>query len=286
MTYTKCFCSKSGLPLNAKHIVSCCKKVSAEINDRHDMVVNIMLNNILIRRGLIAHEQKWEDRKMVRTPKDEITIGTEHWRSDEWKGRGRVAGAKLKPDIVWLRRDTGDQWQKVVVDVKITSTDKMNEAFREKDNKYREWATKETREKKIVMVVMVPLIISHDGAIHKDTIKRWKSFAPDIEVDWVRMAQSVLRYNVVIVGKFFNKGSWESETWRIEHPEDFEGEIDGPSERIPTAEERRERLRQNLEPESSVCVRPSGTPPPHSARLTSAERDYLNPQEERTNQPT
>ena len=46
------------------------------------------------------------------------------------------SGAKLKPDLVWLRRDAGDKWRKVVVDVKITSTDKMNESFREKDEKY------------------------------------------------------------------------------------------------------------------------------------------------------
>ena len=44
------------------------------------------------------------------------------------------------------------------------------------------------REKKVVMAVMVPLIISHDGAIHKDSKRRWKDFAPDIKVDWVRMA--------------------------------------------------------------------------------------------------
>ena len=56
-------------------------------------------------------------------------------------------------------------------------------------------------------VVMVTLIISHDGAVHKDTVKRWKDFAPKINVDWARMAQSVLRYNVVIVGRYFNKGS-------------------------------------------------------------------------------
>ena len=104
-----------------------------EINARHDIVVNILLNNVLKQRGLITPEQKWGERKMVRTPSDEITIGTEHWRSDEWKRRGRVAGTKLKPDLVCLRRDSGDQWRKVVVDVKITSTDKMNEAFKEKD---------------------------------------------------------------------------------------------------------------------------------------------------------
>ena len=201
-TETQCWCTKTGLPLNAKHIISCCRRVTREINTRHDLVVNILLNNILIQRGLIAHEQKWEDRKMVRSSTDEITIGTEHWRSDEWKTQGRVAGAKLKPDLVWLRRDSGDEWRKVVVDVKITSTDKMTDAFREKDEKYREWTARETREKKVVMAVMVPIIISHDGAVHRDTIKRWKNFAVDIQVDWVRMAQSVLRYNVVIVGSF------------------------------------------------------------------------------------
>ena len=63
------------------------------------------------------------------------------------------------------------------MDVKVTSTDKMNEAFKEKDEKYREWATKETRESKVAMAVMVPIIVSHDGAVHKDTIRRWRNFA-------------------------------------------------------------------------------------------------------------
>ena len=95
----KCRCSKTGALLNAKHIIGCCKKVNAEINARHDIIVNILLNNILKQRGLITHEQKWEDRKMVRTTSDEIIIGTEHWVSDDWRVRGRVAGAKLKPDL-------------------------------------------------------------------------------------------------------------------------------------------------------------------------------------------
>ena len=83
----------------------------------------------------------------------------------------------------------------------------MNNAFKEKDEKYRDWATKETREEKVTKVVMVPIIISHDGAVHKDNVKRWKDFANDIKIDWVLMAQKVLRYNVVFVGKFFNRGS-------------------------------------------------------------------------------
>ena len=89
-------------------------------------------------------------------------------------------GVKLKSDLVWLRRDAGGEWRKVVVDVKITSTDKMNESFKEKDDKYRECATQDTREKKVAMAVMVPLIISHDGAVHRDTVRRWKDFSPDI----------------------------------------------------------------------------------------------------------
>ena len=48
---------------------------------------------------------------------------------------------------------------------------------------------------------MDPLIISNDGAVHGDTVRRWKDFAPVIQVDWVRMAQNVLQFNVVIVGK-------------------------------------------------------------------------------------
>ena len=207
----------------------------------------------------------------MRTQRDEITVGTEHPRSDEWREKGRVRGARLKPELVWLRRDSGVQWRKVVVDVKVTSTDKMSEAFKEKDDKYRVWTTQETREKKVGMAVMVPLIISHDGAIHKDSVKRWKTFAPDIKIDWVRMGQNVLRYNVVIVGRFFNKGSWVSEAWRKEHADELDGEPDGPPERIETGEERREHLQLDSDPVSVVCVRSSGTPPPHGVRLTSAE---------------
>ena len=96
-------------------------------------------------------------------------------------------------DLVWLCRDSGDQWRKVVVDEKITSTDKMNESFKEKDEKYRVWATHETREKKVSKVVVVPLIISHDGAVHTDTGRRWNDFSRDIKVDWVIMAHHVLR---------------------------------------------------------------------------------------------
>ena len=54
------------------------------------------------------------------------------------------------------------------------------------------------------------------------------------------MAQNVLRYNVVIVGKFFNKGSWVSEAWRKEHPEEFADDAQGPPERIETDSERKE----------------------------------------------
>ena len=32
---------------------------------------------------MVDHEQKWEERKKVRKAHDEITVGTEHWRSDE-----------------------------------------------------------------------------------------------------------------------------------------------------------------------------------------------------------
>ena len=99
-----------------------------------------------------------------------------------------------------------------------------------------------------------PLIISHCGAVHNDTVRSWKDFAPDIQVDWVRMAQSILRYNVVIVGKFFNKGSWVSDAWRKEHPEELEEDPKGPPERIASAEERREQLNLGHVPVSAVCV--------------------------------
>ena len=53
----------------------------------------------------------------------------------------------------------------------------MNRAFKEKDGKYRLWATKEAGEKKVGKAVMVPVVVSNDGAIHKVSIEIWKTFA-------------------------------------------------------------------------------------------------------------
>ena len=100
------------------------------------------------------------------------------------------------------------------------------------------------------------------------------------------MAQSVLRYNVLIVGRFFNQGSWVSEAREKEHAEEFLDEPTGPPERIATGEERMEWLNLEPSPESAVCVRPPGTPPQHDVRLTSAERGNPSNENERTNQPT
>ena len=72
------------------------------------------------------------------------------------EAKGRVAGARLKPDLAWLRREAGGDWRKVVVAVKVTSTNNMNKAVKKNDVKYRELATKETMEKKVVKAVMVP----------------------------------------------------------------------------------------------------------------------------------
>ena len=104
----KCWCSKSGLQLNAKHIISCCKKVSSENNAHHDIVVNILLNNTQVHRGLITNKQKWEDRKMVRTPNDvnhsrdgALTVGRVE---QKMPGRWCEAEAGLGVASVRLRR--------------------------------------------------------------------------------------------------------------------------------------------------------------------------------------
>ena len=64
---------------------------------------------------------------------------------------------------------------------------------------------KETREKKVGNAVMVPLIISRDSAIRRDSVRRWKDFASNIKVDRVLDCPDVLRYNVVIVRNYFKR---------------------------------------------------------------------------------
>ena len=74
---------QGGVAFEYKAQSAAAKKVSAEINTRNDLAVNILLNIIHTQRGLITHEQKWEERKTVRTRTDEITVGTKHLRSEE-----------------------------------------------------------------------------------------------------------------------------------------------------------------------------------------------------------
>ena len=69
------------------------------------------------------------------------------------------------------------------------------------------------------------------------------------------MAQSVLRYNVVIVNKFFNKGSWTSEAWQKGHLEEFD-DPEGQPERIATVDERRGLLQLNQDLQNAVCAAP------------------------------
>ena len=155
--------------------------------------------------------------------------------------------------------------------MKVTSADKMKETFKEKDDKYHEWATRETKERKAGEAVMVPLVISHVGAVQKDAIKRWKTslkISTMTGSEWPKMSSDVTSS---LWGSSSTKGSWVSEAWRKEHPEEFEEEQDDPPERIPTADERRELLNVDLVPESAVCVRSPGTPPPHNVRLKPVE---------------
>ena len=106
---------------------------------------------------------------------------------------------------------------------------------------------------------MVPLMISHEGAVHKDTVKWWHNFAPDVKVGWVWVPRTCFvitllwgNEGVMDGEEDLKKGSWTSETWRKSHPQEFEDEPDCLSERISTTEERRDLLHNESDPKSSV----------------------------------
>ena len=86
---TVCWYSKTGLPLNAKCVISCCCwKVTRGIYEGRDLVVDILLNAILIWRGLVAHQQKWDEMKLIRMTTGVITMesNTGGQTSEERKG--------------------------------------------------------------------------------------------------------------------------------------------------------------------------------------------------------
>ena len=47
---------------------------------------------------------------------------------------------------------------------------------------------------------MIALIISLDGAVHRDSVRRWEYKTADLKVDWARIAQIVLLFAVVRAG--------------------------------------------------------------------------------------
>ena len=67
--------------------------------------------------------------------------------------------------------------------------------------------TRETIEKKVEIVVIVLLTISHDGVVRNVSVQWWKDLNAVTHVDWVLIAQNVLRYTVVFVGMFFPKAA-------------------------------------------------------------------------------
>ena len=75
------------------------------------------------------------------------------------------------------------------------------------------------------------------------------------------MTKNVLRHNVVIAASL-QQTQLSVRYVEEERLEEFEDDPDGPPERIPSAEERRELLRHDQVHSGAVCS-VSGTPPPH-----------------------
>ena len=143
----KCRCSKAGHALYDRNIISSCKKSEWRDFISHGIAVNILLNNILVQRGFVTNEQKWEDRKIVRTAKDEISVGTEHWRSEEMKDNWLISGIKQRQDLFDIVL-TLDAMEEGFFDVIDTSAKEMRNVFSENDENKGKQTTTETCEKK------------------------------------------------------------------------------------------------------------------------------------------
>ena len=77
----------------------------------------------------------------------------------------------------------------------------------------------------------------------------------DIQVDWVRMAQSVPNFYVLIANLLFDKGSSVSEAWRRDYQDEFDKERKMKDQPIESrVDERRGRQGLELDLESTVCA--------------------------------
>ena len=75
----------------------------------------ILFNFILVHSFLISNVHYSDYSNMVLTSIHFVPIWTEHLPSEEWRGNFCVARSKLMPDLLWLRRDSEDQWKKAFV---------------------------------------------------------------------------------------------------------------------------------------------------------------------------
>ena len=187
---------QSGAAARRKN-VSCCRKVTREII-RHDIVVEVCPNNVLFQRGLIAREQKWKDWKMVHSARGETTIGTEHLRSDEWKGDDRVVGQSLNQ--TWHGFDvTLETYGERSRLTRFSRQPRTRIKHPRRKTTSTERATRGTRDEKVAKAVMAPLIISQDGAVHIDTVGIRKD-CPRYPRGQGTDGTVSMRYNLAVVG--------------------------------------------------------------------------------------
>ena len=162
----------------------------------------------------------------------------------------------------------------MVVDVKVTSTEKKNKAFRE--NKIpRLGDQRDTRKKKVRKAVVVPIIISHDGTSTKTQSDDGRTLHPTSRstgCEWHKMSFAIMWS---LSGRSSTKGAGSPRPGEKPTPRSL---------KLRPKEPHKESLQSRSEESSStltlnswvLCVRPSCTPPPHDVRLTSAARGNPN----------
>ena len=107
-----------------------------------------------------------------------------------------------QPDITVINKEKG---YGILIDIAIVNTNRIKETFKIKIESYNNTSILIKQEYKLSSIMVIPVIITNDGLIHKQTITLMNQFS--IKVDWNKAIREVLHINQELIIKCYSKRS-------------------------------------------------------------------------------
>jgi len=174
------------------HVLSSCSGRRGDYIKRHDRV------------GIVIYQAALKKFDIIKTKITEpITINCEKY-SIIWNQQITSKQKGCQPDLTIINKE---KKYGILIDIAIVNTNRMNEAYKSKIDTYKDTSVKIKQEKELNSIRVIPVIISNDGLIYKQTTALMEEVG--IKVDWDEAIREVLHINQEIIIRCYSKrGKW------------------------------------------------------------------------------